>query len=113
MPIPEFFDDEDAFLEPVSKALTEIFEKFDHDKDGLLNEKELQQFVMATNGQKLDERSLQEIRENFHVDDQNRLTKRGFLEMYQLQTLSEPEETWKDLQKHGYDLTFTCQESSE
>lgn len=23
--------------------------------------------------------------------------------MYNLQTSSEPEETWKDLQKHGYD----------
>jgi hypothetical protein len=31
------------------------------------------------------------------------LTLKGFLQMYNLQTSSEPEETWKDLQKHGYD----------
>lgn len=33
--------------------------------------------------------------------DDGSLTQQGFLEMYQLQTMSEPDETIKDLIKHG------------
>ncbi|KAG0220536.1 hypothetical protein BGX31_010896 [Mortierella sp. GBA43] len=52
------------------------------------------------------EDSLAEIREFFDLDDKNNLTLKGFLQMYNLQTSSEPEETWKDLQKHGYDTNL-------
>ncbi|KAG0302225.1 hypothetical protein BGZ98_007683, partial [Dissophora globulifera] len=50
-----------------------------------------------------DEDTRAEITEFLDLDESGQLTLKGFLQMYNLQTSSEPEETWKDLQKHGYD----------
>ncbi|ORY06716.1 hypothetical protein K493DRAFT_203001 [Basidiobolus meristosporus CBS 931.73] len=97
------FDEEEDTLHPLlEKALYEIFERFDEDKDGALNEKELEAFSSATNGEPFDEDTIEEIKDNFDINDDGHLTKKGFYQMYHLQTLSEPEETWKDLKKHGY-----------
>ncbi len=118
--MPEFLDDEDSFLPQVTKCLLEIFDRFDVDKDGTLNDKEIGAYFAATNDmdfsddeeEEMEQEVLQEIKDNFETDDNGNLTKRGFLEMYQLQTLSEPQETWRDLQKHGYNEHFVKQEQS-
>ncbi|KAI9599455.1 hypothetical protein BDF19DRAFT_492928 [Syncephalis fuscata] len=99
----ELFDTEEDFFTPACEAaLKEIFNRFDVDKDGALSLKELNAFAVATNGDSFTEETIEEIQENFDVNDNNDLTLRGFLEMYTLQTMSEPEETWRDLRKLGY-----------
>ncbi|KAI9199531.1 uncharacterized protein BJ171DRAFT_517844 [Polychytrium aggregatum] len=99
----ELLDDEDALIPAAAKALTEIFARFDVDQDGALNLQELNAFATATNGKPFDQESIDEIQEYFNCTDDGALTLIGFFEMYQMQTLSEPEETWKDLKRHGYD----------
>lgn len=108
--LPEFFDEEDAFLPKVAIVLRQIFDRFDVNKDAVLDETELAAYFQFTNGKEdgdgFDAEMQQEIRDNFDVDNQGRLTVNGFLEMYQLQTLSDPEETLNDLKKHGFDENF-------
>ncbi|EGC36196.1 hypothetical protein DICPUDRAFT_22622, partial [Dictyostelium purpureum] len=96
--------DEDFFSEKAELALREIFSRYDLDKDQCLSEKELDNFAIGCNGKPFDKVSIEEIKENFDVNDKGWLSIRGFLEMYYMQTLSEPTETWKDINKHGYDM---------
>ncbi|KAK3824560.1 MAG: hypothetical protein J3Q66DRAFT_383984 [Benniella sp.] len=103
---PTLVDDEGALTQECEDALVAVFKKYDKDNDGALNNVELNAFAKDTNGSPFDEDSLAEIREFFDLDDKNSLTLKGFLQMYNLQTSSEPAETWKDLQKHGYDTNL-------
>jgi len=86
------------------RALTEIFTRYDVDKDGALNESELDAYAKKTNGTEtgFSDQEKQEITEYFEINAEGALTLRGFLQLYQLQTMSEPDETWKDLKTHGY-----------
>ncbi|KAJ3203563.1 hypothetical protein HDU83_006681 [Entophlyctis luteolus] len=97
-------DADDALLPNVRTALLEIFARFDDDNDGALNRLELERFAIATNGEKFEESAIDELKKSFNCDAEGNLTRTGFLEMYQLQTLSEPNETWRDLIKHGYSV---------
>jgi Ca2+-binding EF-hand superfamily protein len=106
----DLLDDEDWFTPSAERVLTEIFEKFDVDKDGALNKNELDAFATATNGTPFDKETLQEIKDAFDVNEKEDLTKKGFFEMYHLQTLSEPKETWKDIKKHGYNKNLQKEE---
>ncbi|KAI9019320.1 hypothetical protein CLU79DRAFT_758231 [Phycomyces nitens] len=92
----------DEFLPRVDQILREIFDRFDKDKDGVLNTKEIQDFAKATNGQPFDDSVIEEIVESFDVNEQNHLTFKGFYQMYHIQSLSDPEETLNDFKKHGY-----------
>ncbi|KAF8975922.1 hypothetical protein BGZ46_008725 [Entomortierella lignicola] len=100
---PTLVDEEGALTQACEDALVAIFNKYDLDKDGALSATELDAFAKDTNGDVFDEDTRAEITEFLDLDDKNQLTLKGFLQMYNLQTSSEPEETWKDLQKHGYD----------
>ncbi|KAJ3070204.1 hypothetical protein HDU99_002726 [Rhizoclosmatium hyalinum] len=97
-------DQDDALMPNVSTALLEIFGRFDDDNDGALNRLELERFAVATNGEKFEESAIEELKKSFNVNANGDLTRAGFLEMYQLQTLSDPSETWRDLIKHGYSI---------
>jgi Ca2+-binding EF-hand superfamily protein len=93
---------EDSQLHPdLEKALRDVFDRFDVDKDGALNKEELDEFAKATNGEVFDKETLADIKENFEVNDKGWLTRDGFVDMYHLQTMADPEETWNDLKKHG------------
>eukprot|EP01112_Ceratiomyxa_fruticulosa_P019027 TRINITY_DN6160_c0_g1_i1.p1 TRINITY_DN6160_c0_g1~~TRINITY_DN6160_c0_g1_i1.p1 ORF type:complete len:160 (-),score=52.85 TRINITY_DN6160_c0_g1_i1:40-519(-) len=87
-------------------VLKEIFTEFDQDKDGALNDDEINNYFKACNdGKPIDEDSLQQIRENF-IDSEKKeknLTFGGFVSMYCMQTGGDESETWKDLEKLGYD----------
>ncbi|KAI9341502.1 hypothetical protein BDR26DRAFT_802294, partial [Obelidium mucronatum] len=95
---------QDALRPNVSTALLEIFGRFDDDNDGALNRVELERFAIATNGEKFEEEAIDELKKSFNCNAEGNLTRAGFLEMYQLQTLSDPNETWRDLIKHGYSI---------
>ncbi|KAF9573218.1 hypothetical protein EC968_008856 [Mortierella alpina] len=102
--IPPVLVEEDGALTPECEAaLVAIFERYDVDKDGALNNAELDAFARDTNGDVFDEDTRTEITEFLDLDSNGHLTLKGFLQMYNLQTSSDPDETWKDLQKHGYD----------
>ncbi|KAG0002403.1 hypothetical protein BGZ65_002659 [Modicella reniformis] len=103
---PTLVDEEGALTQECENALIALFEKYDKDNDGVLNRQELDAFATDTNGSPFDEDSLEEIHQFFDLDNNGNLTIKGFLQMYNLQTSSEPEETWKDLQKHGYDANL-------
>ncbi|KAI8830842.1 hypothetical protein BC829DRAFT_494641 [Chytridium lagenaria] len=96
--------DQDQLTTQVVAALLEIFGRFDDDNDAALSREELEAFAIATNGEKFEEEAVNELKKSFNVDANGNLTRRGFLEMYQLQTLSDPDETWRDLIKHGYSV---------
>ncbi|KAF9112159.1 hypothetical protein BGX27_003895 [Mortierella sp. AM989] len=100
---PVLVDEEGALTQECEDALVAIFRNYDLDKDGALSTVELDAFARDTNGDVFDEDMRAEITEFLDLDDNGQLTLKGFLQMYNLQTSSEPEETWKDLQKHGYD----------
>ncbi|KAG0044855.1 hypothetical protein BGZ83_009884 [Gryganskiella cystojenkinii] len=103
---PSLTEEDGGLTQACEDALIAIFEKYDVDKDGALSNAELDAFAKDTNGDVFDEDTRAEITEFLDLDDKGYLTKKGFLQMYNLQTSSEPEETWKDLQKHGYDSSL-------
>ncbi|KAF9404836.1 hypothetical protein BGZ94_003912 [Podila epigama] len=100
---PTLIDEDGALTQECEDALVAIFESYDLDKDGALSNAELDAFAKDTNGDVFDEDTRNEITEFLDLNEKGYLTLKGFLQMYNLQTSSEPEETWKDLQKHGYD----------
>ncbi|SNX81555.1 uncharacterized protein MEPE_00260 [Melanopsichium pennsylvanicum] len=73
------------------------------DASDVLTEADLDAFSTVTNGEALPQESKDEIREFLDTDKDGNLTLRGFIEMYHLQSDNEPEETWKDLGKLGFD----------
>ena len=98
----KLIDGQDAFTPEATQVFTAIFTHFDKDNDGVLSDSELDAFAIATNASPFDDASKQEIRDFFDVDSSKQLTKRGFLEMFLVQTLADEDETWKDLIKLGY-----------
>ncbi|KAJ1561561.1 hypothetical protein HK405_003532 [Cladochytrium tenue] len=86
-------DEQDRLTAATQAALLEVFGRFDDDGDGALSRSELEAFAIATNGEKFEEDAVDELKKSFHVDKNENLTKRGFLEMYQ-----------RDLIKHGYSV---------
>jgi len=72
------------------------------DKDKKLSPEELSNFSITCNGKPFDETVLDDIRKFLAVDEKGYLLEEGFLQMYSLQTITDPNETWKDLKKLGY-----------
>ncbi|KAJ2817869.1 hypothetical protein FBU31_006071 [Coemansia sp. 'formosensis'] len=100
----ELLQDNLEFTPKCEDALKEIFSRYDLDKDGELNDKEIQAFAMFTNGAPFTDSDLADIRENLDCTDDGKLKRSGFLQLYSLQTnAGDDDETWADLKKHGYD----------
>ncbi|KAJ2780060.1 hypothetical protein GGI15_003667 [Coemansia interrupta] len=104
--------DDMEFTPKCEAALVHIFNLYDKDKDGALNDQEIQEFSMFTNGKKFTEEELAEIREHLDCrESDNALLKGGFLQLYSLQTNSgDDDETWKDLKKHGFNDNLELEE---
>eukprot|EP01133_Synstelium_polycarpum_P009112 gene9112-10685_t len=101
--VPQLLDDQDDFfIEKAEAALNEIFARYDDDKNDALTIDQLNAFAVQCNGKPFDKESLDSIQEAFECTDAGLLTKRGFLEMYYMQTISDPAETWRDISAHGY-----------
>jgi hypothetical protein len=99
----ELLRDDCDFVPAATKALEEIFSRYDKDGDKALNPAELKACFLGCNGEAPNATSLKELRNTFHHNDKGHFTLVGFLDMYNLQTNSDEDETWKDLRKHGYD----------
>ncbi|OCH95015.1 hypothetical protein OBBRIDRAFT_746532 [Obba rivulosa] len=66
----------------------------------------LDAWARDTNGQPFDDATKEELLEFMDVTDDGGLTFKGFVQIYQLQTENDEEETWSDLSKHGFDRSL-------
>ncbi|KAJ4488068.1 hypothetical protein J3R30DRAFT_3695721 [Lentinula aciculospora] len=110
-------DDDGAISEPFEKCLKQIFAKYctptlasplsgDLPSDAYLDSTGLDAWASDTNGEPFSEDTKEEILEFMDVTAEGNLTFKGFLQVYQLQTENEEEESWSDLSKHGYDRSL-------
>ncbi|KAF9175000.1 hypothetical protein BGX21_006041 [Mortierella sp. AD011] len=88
---------------PLKAALTAIFNNFDKDHDGSLSPSELSEFVYKTNGSRPPAAFLTQMGLQFGKDAKGYLTLQGFFNFFLEQTLEDPIETRRDLEKHGWD----------
>ncbi|KAG8701279.1 hypothetical protein FRC08_004185 [Ceratobasidium sp. 394] len=68
-----------------------------------LDEAGLDAWARDTNGAEFPAETKEEMRDTLDVTDEGDLTFHGFLQIYQLQTENDEEETWRDLSAHGFD----------
>jgi len=68
-----------------------------------LSSEGLDAWATDTNGTPFSDDTKEELMEFLDVTDTGCLTFKGFLQVYQLQTENDEEETWRDLSKHGFD----------
>ncbi|KAI7825207.1 hypothetical protein BC939DRAFT_132914 [Gamsiella multidivaricata] len=84
-------------------ALTDIFNTFDKDHDDALSPSELSDFVYKTNGSRPPAAFLTQMGIQFGKNAKGYLTLEGFFNFFLEQTLEDPIETRRDLEKHGWD----------
>ncbi|KFH68140.1 hypothetical protein MVEG_06869 [Podila verticillata NRRL 6337] len=87
----------------LKSALTDIFQTFDQDKDGGLSPQELSEFVFKTNGSRPPAAFLTQMGIQFGKTSKGYLSLEGFFNFFLEQTLDDPIETRRDLEKHGWD----------
>ncbi|KZP24793.1 hypothetical protein FIBSPDRAFT_950833 [Athelia psychrophila] len=66
----------------------------------------LDAWARDTNGAPFSKETKEELVEFLDVTDDGGLTLKGFIQIYQLQTENDEEETWKDLSTHGFDRSL-------
>jgi len=94
---------EHGLSDPFRVVLIEVFERFDVDRDGALCRDELQNFAVAANaGEDLQDDEVEQLQQFFETDGKGNLTLKGFLQMYHMQTTARSSDTWRDLQRLGY-----------
>ncbi|TDL27351.1 hypothetical protein BD410DRAFT_782443 [Rickenella mellea] len=67
----------------------------------------LDRWAVDTNGAPFSAEAKDELKEFLDVNEGGDLTFNGFLQIYQLQTENDEEETWRDLSSHGFDRSLT------
>ncbi|KIK59799.1 hypothetical protein GYMLUDRAFT_168907 [Collybiopsis luxurians FD-317 M1] len=116
-------DEEGAISESFEKCLRQIFAKYCNPKpespfsgqlppNACLDPAGLDAWACDTNGQPFSEDTKEEILQFMDVTDEGNLTFKGFLQVYQLQTENDEEETWRDLAKHGFDRSLNFVQKS-
>ena len=105
----------EELTEEFEAVLRAIFKRFDVDKDELLSVAELHEFSRACNaGKPFPADQIQEMRDYLDWDERaDALKQYGFLQMYHLQTISEPDETWKDLYALNYDNSLKLRHTGD
>lgn len=93
-----------VMTESFYKVLLTIFNHFDQSsKDGAWSPKELENFFITVNGVPPDNATKLAIKQQFKTNTKGWLLLEGFFELYLSQTAGDPQETWKDLKKLGFD----------
>ncbi|KLO12607.1 hypothetical protein SCHPADRAFT_929112 [Schizopora paradoxa] len=75
--------------------------------DAYLTQVGLDRWAKDTNGTAFSEETKDEMKGFLDVTEAGNLTFKGFLQIYQVQTENDEEETWRDLSSHGFDRTLT------
>jgi Ras family protein T1 len=118
--VPIYDEEKKTLTSQCIKCLTRIFKLCDHDNDGLLNDKELNEFQMKCFGVHLNNNSLQEVKtllnNNFQRSEnlfENSITLNGFLYLHSLFIKKGRHETiWAVLKKFGYDKHLSMSHES-
>jgi hypothetical protein len=111
---PVYDDEKKKLTAQCVKCLTRIFKICDQDNDGLLNDRELNEFQLKCFGVHLNTTSLQEVKamlydnpSNEHLVE-NKITLNGFIYLHTLFIKKgRHETTWTVLKKFGYDRTLS------
>ncbi|KAL4068006.1 hypothetical protein J3A83DRAFT_4097201 [Scleroderma citrinum] len=121
-PDAQLLDDDGTISEKLEACLKHIFAKYcipgppsAHGGQSLLTPPEgayltqsgLDAWARDTNGAPFSPETKDELIEFLDVTDDGELTLKGFMQIYQLQTENDEEETWRDLSCHGFDRTLT------
>ncbi|KAG9318809.1 hypothetical protein JVU11DRAFT_911 [Chiua virens] len=124
-PDAQLLDDDGAISQKLEACLKHIFTKYctaaplavSHKAHGLsllvppegayLTQEGLDAWARDTNGAPFSQETKDELVEFLDVTDDGGLTLKGFMQIYQLQTDNDEEETWRDLSNHGFDRTLT------
>jgi len=88
---------------PVERSADSVNMLLSPPPNAYLTEEALEKWALETNGEPISQETKLEIMEFFDLNDDGNLIFKGFLQLYQLQTENDEEETWKDLKKHGFD----------
>ncbi|PBK78059.1 uncharacterized protein ARMOST_03621 [Armillaria ostoyae] len=100
----KLLDEEGDITPEFEAALRVIFNKYASPSSNTLSRAQIQQYFLDTNGVASPDSQIDEIMEFMDVDENTGdLSFGGFMQIYQLQTENDEAETWKDLEKHGYD----------
>ncbi|KAK0483538.1 hypothetical protein IW261DRAFT_960033 [Armillaria novae-zelandiae] len=100
----KLLDEEGDITSEFEAALRDIFNKYASPSYNTLSRAQIQQYFLDTNGVASPDSQIDEIMEFMDVDENTGdLSFGGFMQIYQLQTENDEAETWKDLEKHGYD----------
>ncbi|EKM82753.1 hypothetical protein AGABI1DRAFT_111333 [Agaricus bisporus var. burnettii JB137-S8] len=126
----QLLDDEGIISDELEACLKHIFAKYcspphplahapDGSADGsgrmvlltpasnaFLSPEGLDAWARDTNGAPFSQETKDELVEFLDVTDDGGLTFKGFMQIYQLQTENDEEETWRDLSSHGFDRTL-------
>ncbi|OBZ75838.1 hypothetical protein A0H81_04175 [Grifola frondosa] len=120
----QLLDDDGAISEELEFCLKHIFAKYCSPpppppspsqkrpellvppEDAYLSNVGLDAWASDTNGAPFDDETKEELIEFLDVNDDGGLTFKGFMQIYQLQTENDEEETWRDLSSHGFDRTL-------
>ncbi|TFK29856.1 hypothetical protein FA15DRAFT_663138 [Coprinopsis marcescibilis] len=85
--------------------------------DAYLSDEGLDEWARDTNGAPFSEETKEELVDFLDCTDDGCLTLKGFVQIYQLQTENDEEETWRDLSSHGFDrslqLVYTRREDTD
>ncbi|KAF8350782.1 hypothetical protein F5887DRAFT_876551 [Amanita rubescens] len=112
-------DDDGAISDQLAACLEHIFAKYCtpavEKREGKLlspppsahlSPEGLDEWARDTNGVPFSKETKEELIEFLDVTADGGLTLKGFLQIYQLQTENDEEETWRDLSTHGFDRTL-------
>ena len=83
--------------------ILQVFDRFDADRDGALNKKELEAFAVASKtGENLSQDEIKQLGTFFDTNANGDLTHKGFEQMYLMQSNHQASDTWNDLERLGY-----------
>ncbi|KAL0570818.1 hypothetical protein V5O48_011133 [Marasmius crinis-equi] len=114
-------DEEGGITELFEICLKRIFAKYctpspsnplELPEDAYISPGGLDRWAIDTNGEPFSKETKDELLEFMDVNEQGDLTFKGFLQVYQLQTENDEEETWRDLSRHGFDRSLAFNGSS-
>ncbi|KAI9570491.1 hypothetical protein HD554DRAFT_335566 [Boletus coccyginus] len=119
-PDAQLLDDDGAISQKLEACLKHVFTKYctaappavSHQllappEGAYLTQEGLDAWARDTNGAPFSQETKNELVEFLDVTDDGGLTLKGFMQIYQLQTENDEEETWRDLSNHGFDRTLT------
>lgn len=99
-----------ALSEKFRLVLGEVFRRFDKDGDGALCRAELEEFAKESGTGQIEAEDIKQLKTYFDTDTAGNLTRKGFEQMYLMQSNHQAVDTWKDLERLGYTKELALKE---